>query len=822
MTVPAASSAAPAPAAPEVGSPPQVEVYGVRHHGPGSARSLVSALVDYQPDVVLIEGPADADPLLSWAGADGMEPPVALLAYANDQPGAAAFWPFAVFSPEWQALRWAQGAGVPVRFCDLPASMTLASGREQESAEVRRSRPERVDPLATLAAAAGYDDAERWWDDVVESRLDGASPFPALVEAMAELRHRSSAPEGGPGGSRLYDTESLQEARREAHMRQTLRAALRQGFRRVAVVCGAWHAPVLTLPLPTASGDLKTLRGTPKRKVTLTWVPWTHDRLATASGYGAGITSPGWYHHLWTAPDRPVVRWLTKVATSLRERDLLVSSAHVIEAVRLAETLATLRDRPLAGLSEVSDATRAVLCEGDELAAQFVTEHLVVGQALGAVDEGVPTVPLDADLQSRCRRLRVRREAQPRLLDLDLRRGNDQERSRLFHRLQVLDLQWVTPAESGVQGRGTFRETWQSQWRPELSVALVVASVWGTTVETAATARVDRVAETGTLEELTAMVERCLLADLPDALQRVLDALGAKAAVDADVAHLMAALPALARAHRYGDVRGTDTSALDRVGAALVLRICAGLPQAVTGLDDEGATALRRSVDGVHSAIGLLSADTASMLRDRWLEMLTMLIDRPDVNGELVGRFVRILFDAERLDDVAKRVHRALSHGVPASAKAAWVDGFFADGALLLIHDAALRALLQSWVDSLDEQEFVDVLPLVRRTFGTFSPSERRAIAGHVAAAGAPGTLGQVKGGEPDEEPFDLELAAPALATVDLILSGSTGPSTWALLSSSQGSGSGGLGSGSGADGSRIGGDGSGSSGFEPGAGGHE
>ena len=74
----------------------------------------------------------------------------------------------------------------------------------------------------------------------------------------------------------------------------------------------------------------------PKRKISATWIPWTHARLAYSSGYGAGITSPGWYHHLWTAPDRPITRWLARVAQSLRNRDLVVSSAHVIEAVRLA------------------------------------------------------------------------------------------------------------------------------------------------------------------------------------------------------------------------------------------------------------------------------------------------------------------------------------------------------------------------------------------------------------------------------------------------------------------------------------------------------
>ena len=36
-------------------------VFGVRHHGPGSARSLRRALDALQPDVVLVEGPPDAD-----------------------------------------------------------------------------------------------------------------------------------------------------------------------------------------------------------------------------------------------------------------------------------------------------------------------------------------------------------------------------------------------------------------------------------------------------------------------------------------------------------------------------------------------------------------------------------------------------------------------------------------------------------------------------------------------------------------------------------------------------------------------------------------
>ena len=755
---------------------PPVEVFGIRHHGPGSARSLVAALADYEPDAVLIEGPADADPLLHWALADGMTPPLALLGYAPDHPQTAAFWPYAIFSPEWQAITYSLQRDIEVAFCDLPASAVLARwprGQAHDDNDDDLAQPdetfpapllEQHDPLAVLAQAAGYDDPERWWDDLVESRLDSSSPFPMITDAMAELRMIM-------GQDGRY---ANREARREAYMRQQIRVALKRGRERVAVVCGAWHAPVLRWPLPPAAGDVRTLRGMPRRKIILTWVPWTHQRLASATGYGAGVDSPGWYHHLWVAPDRPIVRWLTKVAQALRVRDLPVSSAHVIEAVRLAETLASLRGRPLAGLTEVTEATRAVLCDGDELAVRYVTDHLVVGQALGSVNGGVPTVPLEADLLRTCRTLRVRREAQVRFHDLDLRRAIDQARSQLFHRLRLLGLRWITPAESGVQSQGTFRETWESRWEPEYSVAIVEASVWGTTVESAATARVEKIIAEGSLVELTQAVEHCLLADLPRALDGLLATLADKAALDADVVHLMDALPALARAHRYGDVRQTDTRALRKVSEVLVVRICAGLRQAVAHLEATNAATMRRRIDDVHTAIGLLTesaqqgqdSTTAAYpdVRSRWLETLVALIDRTDVHGLLLGRIVRLLLDAEQLSDAAVRLQRALSAGVPAAEKAAWVDGFFADGALLLIHDAELRGLLDEWICQLDDSQFVDMLPLLRRTFGTFAAAERQVIAERISVRAA--DLDRQR----PEEQVDLGLAAAALATVDFIL----------------------------------------------------
>ena len=764
----------------------ETRIYGIRHHGPGSARSLRSALEEFRPDMVLIEGPADADPLVAHMASATMEPPVALLGYVADEPARAAFWPYAVFSPEWQALRYAVGNGITVRFCDLPAAMALAV---EDSGNGR-------DALAELAAAGGYDDAERWWDAVVESSTDAAT-FPAITEAMATLRESArvepasdSAAATGPGpaasaaagghttvpGSHtagaatdpgdphpeplVLDRHTLV---REAHMRQVLRQARKDGARRIAVVCGAWHAPALCDPLGPANADQRLLKGLPKVKAKLTWVPWTHSRLAAASGYGAGVSSPGWYHHLFTTTEYPIASWLTKVARLLRGHDLPVSSAHIIEAVRLAETLAALRSRPLAGLSEVTEATRAVLCEGDDTVLRLVGAELVVGEALGAVPAETPTVPLEADLRAQARSLRLKQEALSRTLDLDLRKDRDIAKSRLLHRLRLLGVHWGVPETSTAGSTGTFRETWELRWEPEFAVRVIEASRWGTTVQAAAEAKIlDTAGGDGSgVAELTDALEFALLAELPGALDGLIRRLGSAAAIDHDITHLLAALPGVLRTLRYGDVRGTDTSALAQVADSMLVRICAGLPATVTGLGDDTAAALRAQLDTVNTAIHTRNDSESTQ---RWLAALARLADRPDIHGMLTGRMVRLLCDAGRFDsdEASRRLAAALSIGNTAGAKAAWVDGFVGGRGLVLVHDRALLRLVDDWLAGLTGDQFMEVVPLLRRTFGAFESGERRAIGSAVrdTGPGAPAARTEI----------DTERAALVLRSVADIL----------------------------------------------------
>ena len=89
--------------------------FGIRHHGPGCARSLLQALEQLQPDCLLVEGPPEGESLLPMLQHADLQPPVAMLVYVQDSPAHAAFYPYAEFSPEWQALQWAARQGVATR-----------------------------------------------------------------------------------------------------------------------------------------------------------------------------------------------------------------------------------------------------------------------------------------------------------------------------------------------------------------------------------------------------------------------------------------------------------------------------------------------------------------------------------------------------------------------------------------------------------------------------------------------------------------------------------------------------------------------------------
>ena len=725
-------------------------LFGIRHHGPGCARSLVRSLEELSPDCVLIEGPPEAEAVLASAIHAEIEPPVALLLYCPDDTKLASFYPFAEFSPEWQAIRFGLQRSVPVRFMDLPQAHDLALRKEAmtappttpvEVADPVDAEPEAedisFDPLDWLGRAAGYGDGETWWNQMVEERRDedSAGLFAAIQEAMTTVRAEVRR--------RLTPEAVHREALREAHMRKCIRQAEKDGFQKIAVVCGAWHVTALAT-MPTAKADNELLKNLPKVKVSATWAPWTYDRLATSSGYGAGVVSPGWYEFLWKhqAQDagQRAIGWISKVARLMRGEDVDCSSAHVIEAARLSDALAAMRERPAPGLEELNEAVRTVVFMGDEGPLKLIRKQLIVGERLGRVPPDVPTVPLQQDLERQQRSLRLKPEALVKELDLDLRNENDLARSHLLHRLNLLAIKWGEVHGAGRSTKGTFHEIWQVQWQPEFAISIIEASRWGHTIADAATATAVEQAERATsLPALSALVDRVSLANLTQAVGPVTHALENHAATAGDASELLKAIPPLANVFRYGNVRQTDASLVGHVLDGLVARACIGLSGACSSLDDEAAAAMRKCIVEAHQALKLIANEAHLAL---WLPALSRLAILGGTHGLVAGLAARLLFDerAEDADATAQRVSQALSIGNDPTPAAAWLEGFLHQSGMILLHDDRLWQTVDAWVDSLSDDHFTRVLPLVRRTFSIFPTTERSQM-GDRAKRSSTGTI---------------------------------------------------------------------------------
>lgn len=691
-----------------------IHLLGIRHHGPGSCRNILQALDRIRPDLILLEGPAEAEALMTFIADEQMKPPVALLGYQPDVPQNAVFYPFADFSPEWQALRYALLEKVALRFFDLPLAHSLAfTTEEEDDREQGEPQLSSRDPFDWLAQAAGYPDGEAWWNMNIEQRKDNTDIFEAVKEAVQALREA------------LPEHTSHRDLIREAWMRRMIRAAQKEPFERIAVICGAWHVPALE-NMPKVKDDNELLKGLAKVKVECTWIPWTYDRLTFRSGYGAGIDSPGWYDYLWSYPNDDGTLWVSHIADLLRKKNMDISVAHVIETVRLAQATAALRGMPAPTLDEYNEAVTTVMGFGDDMLLQLIKESLVVGNRLGSVPDGVPKVPLLLDVERLQKRLRVPFTAEIKEMTLDLRKETDLERSLFFHRLALLDIDWAKP--EAATGKGTFKERWTLYHKPEQIVCIIEKAIWGNTVEEAVQKYIsNRMAGITHIPELTHLLDRVIPANLPKLVEAMTIQIDRLSAASTDIVEMMEAVPDLVNIVRYGDVRHLDFSQVGNMLRAMIARILAGGLLVCINIDEEAAGQLLEHLSATDYAVATLDDDE---LTGMWYEFVQQIRNSSSAHPLLSGYATRILNDKGKIspEEMQRTLSFYSSVGNAPSDVAYWFEGFLrASGAVLLLDDK-LWQLVNNWICGLSDENFMELLPVIRRTFSNFSPAERRKL----------------------------------------------------------------------------------------------
>jgi hypothetical protein len=668
-----------------------LRVYGVRHHGPGSARALARALAAQDPDHVVIEGPPEATAALASAADPALVPPVALSVRRKDEPTRGLVVPFAAWSPEWVAIRWALDRGATVVFADRATAARLA--------DPTSVAPDDEAALWQLADLGGAADIADWWDRHVEEVDGGPEIFDAVLDVMREAR------DGRP-------TEPATE-RREAALRLAARAARRVAERGVAVVCGAWHAPAVLREVPVGV-DKAALAADDRAKMEVAWVPWSHRRLA-ADAYAAAQAAPGWAQCCFDAGLDAPVTYATRWVTAARAAGAEVGAAPTLDLIGIARGLATLRGRPRPSRVDLDDAAEAVL--GSSLAAR-IGDAVRVDDRLGSVPEPERT-PLFRDVERALREVRLSRDAGH--VEIDLRDEIGARRSVVLHRLCALGLPFATEVEASSQG--TFRERWRLAWSLDCDAVLAARSPWGDRVEAVAEGRlVDQARLDGRMDERCDALDRALRADLPVAADVLAGSLLKTAARGRDTVDLFRASVRVGRAARFGAAArvGADLVAVAR---ALFDRGRLTLPEAARRLDDGAAAALIPGLVAATEAIGLIGAPDA---HEAWSTLLGAMAVDQAVHPRLRGFVVRAGLDR----DVAPAIERwwfECSAPDPADT-AAWLEGLLSGGDAGLLYDLTLQQALDLWLTGLSSDGFDRAMPALRRAFATVDPDVKRRL----------------------------------------------------------------------------------------------
>ncbi|MFJ8621477.1 DUF5682 family protein [Kitasatospora sp. NPDC093550] len=734
---------------------------GVRHHAP-SLSAVVPALLDAaRPEAVLVELPAEFQPWLGWLADEATEAPVALAAApaGPEEAGGPAFYPFADFSPELAALRWARRNGVEVVACDLPLARRTARSGEggppggaQETPGGDPNAPGLADALRHRLT--GRDSDEDLWDRLVETAAPGSTPEAVRRAALLVGWALRRDAETGPG----VDPYDL---RREAWMRARIRAAA-AGGRRIAAVIGAFHAPAL-LDGPIAAEE-------PPRPDdpghVLSLIPYTYPLLDARSGYPAGIRDPEWQHTVLDAGGDPeriagaLTTTAVRICAALRTQDHPSGPADAREIVRLAGDLARLRGHAAPGRGELVEAVQTVLAQGEPLgrgrAVARALEQVLIGTRTGRPTPAAPRSGLAPAVEGLLADLGLPGPADPgpRDVRLDpLRSPLDRRREILLHRLTACDVPYADPvATTGAGGTETLGTRWQLHWTPATAAMLTVAGTRGVTPAQAA--------EGALRARLTAdPTPREIIDGLTAAASCALPAL-----TETRLTHLTTVLPTTA----------TLPELLDAL--ALLDRLTAGHFPGHTPAEEEppaasptsGADSLtssapsssRSSAESAASGGTLAEAgEVLTVAAVRQLEGLGGSDDPADARAlvELVRRAdrlggVRLAYVLAELAEQGSPLVRGAAGAVrvllgqePAGAlggrAASWVDGAtgpqarHALGRSLVglltaaegLFDSAPEALapVLERVTSLPDSAFLDRLPALRGGFDTLSPAAR-------------------------------------------------------------------------------------------------
>ncbi|MBV7273897.1 hypothetical protein JMF89_06920 [Clostridiaceae bacterium UIB06] len=758
--------------------------FPLRHHSPACSFHLKKVIENYNPDIILIEGPSDANAVTPYIGHAETTAPVCIYySYSDNKKLVSAeggkyrcYYPFLDYSPELTAIREGEKRGIKTEFIDLPYGEILinsAEGRGLRNEKEKNSYNddylfEKSKFITSLCEKQGCRTFNELWEMLFE--IDGIKiETGTFIKNMIAFCYLS----------RSFESEdSLKEdgcIAREVYMASKIKEMSTE-YKKILVVTGGFHTSGL-IELSCKEETIK-LHNIDKKDVGAYAMVYSFEESDQLNGYASGMPYPAFYQKIYenlcenlqNPYEKAVLHFIVSCGRKIRKSVGGLSTADEIEALNMAKGLQTLRNKAECGVYELKDAVRACFIKGE---LNMATDaplmellELLRGKNIGKLCDSTEVPPIIIDFRDICSKYKLKINntlEQEIVLDL-YKSSRHREISYFLHRMSFLNIGFCKnikgPDFINKKNVNLIRETFKYKWNVQVESGLIENSVYGGTVKEAV--------ETLLLKEITKnknesgeVSELLIKAFMMGYYQIILKVLpDMKEIIIKDGSFYSVAHCAYNICFLYNGTMlfsGEESCDIKELLLQAYNKAVTLIPELYAVPEEEE----NKVIDKLKNIYQITLESNSDI--DIFKEALFSLTDRVSGNAAVEGAALGLLLGVNEIDSlyIIKKAEGYLyGTGDKFLKSAAFLKGLFSTARDIVLSEAKMLTAIDNVMKNMEEENFLRLLPELRLSFSFFTPGEidsiGKALADYYEISER--KLFDVEAAAPEELKFALEL----------------------------------------------------------------
>ncbi|EKQ56091.1 MULTISPECIES: DUF5682 family protein [unclassified Clostridium] len=734
----------------------RVMFFPVRHHSPACSFHLKKVIDSYKPEIILIEGPAEANKVIKYIAHEETKAPVCIYYSYFDRNGFIeenkekyrCYYPFLDFSPELLALREGKKRDIVCEFIDLSYAEILINSKKLEVMGKAQEKNTYNDDylmkesifIKALCEKEGCRNYNELWEKLFE--IDGLRiSTEKFIENMIFSCYLSRAG---------YNEEMLKEdgcLSREIFMSMKIREAAKK-YNKVLVVSGGFHTSALIDGLE-ADNEI-TLHNIAEADTGVYAMAYSFEESDQLNGYASGMPHPAFYQrvfeniekHMDKPYEEAVLNFIVHTGKLIRKNHGNLSTADEIEAFNMARGLKALRDKYECGVYELKDGITSSFVKGEmdaeaQVSLKYLRE-LLTGNKIGKLCALAEVPPIVQDFNELCGKFNIKTTTLENEVSLSIYKSKKhREQSKFFHIMKFLNTNFCLmekgPDFINRKNTNLIREVWKYKWTTKLQSTLIELSVQGGSLKEAANSVLSKrfkACENASGEASLLLIEAALMG-AESSFQGLLPSFGEILNGDEDfvsVTNSCYNLNFLCNAEDLLNINMEEklqeffTTAYNKAVSQIT---------SLNTVDYDNENEVISKLKDIYHISNKANFDSESLI-----DSLRLLISKKDLNSAVEGAALGILYGLNATDskEVAdKTVQYLYGTGEKLMKSGSFLKGLFSTAKDLLLIEEDLLKGIDSFLRNIEEEHFMALLPDLRFSFTFFNPFEIDSIAKEAA-----------------------------------------------------------------------------------------